>query len=127
MNDPMTTLIARLHRAGSENSKQTEEFRTAIDTLLRWIKDNVYPMRLPCNCEMFPSGEFVRTELSNPPHGTHREILHITIGHRHTVVELNTFARLIADGFLERLCEELEGQSKSFKQTGGRIQSFLKK
>lgn len=127
MHDSMTALVARLYRAGSETSQQTEKLRTAVDTLLKWIKDNVYPMTLPCNCEIFPSGEFVRTELSNPPHGSHQKILHITIGHQHTVAELNAFARLIADGFLEELCNQLEEQSGVFKQAEEKIQSVLKK
>lgn len=123
----MTALVARLYRAGSETSQQTEKLRTAVDTLLKWIQENVYPMTLPCNCEIFPSGEFVRTELSSPPHGSHQTILHITLGYKHTVAELSAFARLIADGFLEKLCAQLEEQNKVFMQTEEKIRSVLKK
>lgn len=125
MSDTLTETVARLHRAGSENSKQTEKLRTAADQLLLWIKENVTISPLPCNCEVTPSGDFVRTALTNPPQGTHKEVLRMQVGTKHRVCQLSAFSQLIADGFLERLSEQMEQQNQRFGQTAAEVEKFL--
>ncbi len=127
MSDTLTEVVARLYRAGSENSKQNEKLRAAANELLQWIKDNAQVAPLPCDCTLYPSGNFVRTALTNPPHGTHRKVLEMRIGEQFTVYQLSAFSQLIADGFLEELCELMESQSQGFERTSDKVREFLPK
>jgi hypothetical protein len=126
MNDSLTESVARLHRAGSEHSHQTKKLRSAADNLLTWLKQNLpSDFGLPCNCTLYPNGEFVRTELTNPPLGTSRTVFNISLGKEHSREELFRFSELIADGFLERLSERLETEATRFKKDAEQTASFL--
>jgi hypothetical protein len=126
MNDSLTDSVARLHRAGSEHSQQTKKLRCAADNLLTWFQQNLPSgFALPCDCAFYPSGEFVRTELTNPPLGTSRTVFNISLGKEHSREELFRFSELIAEGFLEQLSERLEAEAARLEKTIDQTRSFL--
>ncbi len=127
MNGSLTDAVARLYRAGSENSKSTKKLRKAADDLLIWIRDNV-PRELnplPLHCTMYPSGDFTRTALTNPPNGQHVEILRLTIGQEHTLGNLFLFCQLINEGFLDSLSFQLENDAAYMERAADQITKFL--
>lgn len=119
--------VARLDSAGSEHSKSTVKLRLATDKVLTWIKNNLpVGIQLPCGCKLYPSGEFERLTLTNPPNlGTSVMEFRITIGQQHSLSQLHYFSRLIADGFLDQLSERLEEDSRQFNDTTQKIDTFL--
>lgn len=120
--DTLTDSVARLHRAGSENSQSTEKLRVAANTLLRWIKENVPDGHvLPLGCRMFPSGEFVREGLTNHPLGTTREIFRMNLDQEHDRMQLFHFSGLIAEGFIDKLSASLEQEAKVFRDTAQKV------
>ena len=122
--DSLTASVARLHRAGSEDSQQTKKLRLAVDSLLLQLKEIDFSP-LPCSCRLYPSGEFVQTELSNPPFGTDVVVFKVTIGKEHSLPDLFAFSRLIASGFLDKLSEGLESRAKTFGKTSAEISKFI--
>jgi hypothetical protein len=116
MSDKMTESVARLYRAGSENSMQTQKLREAVDRLLTWIKENLEDPNtiLPTGYMFYPSGEFVRKVNCTV-------VLKVAIGQKHGVDQLQSFAKLIADGFLEDLCERIESRAKGFETAASKL------
>jgi hypothetical protein len=126
MSDSLTNAVARLSRAASEYSKQTEKLRASVDTLLRWIQQNIELEPLPLDCKIYPSGEFIRTTpLNKPPLGSHQEILRLTIGQKHSIDQLQAFVRLIGEGFLDQFAEQLEGRAGRFGDAASKVHTFL--
>jgi hypothetical protein len=99
--------------------------RGTIDRLLRWILNYVYPMTLPCDCQIFPSGDFVRTTPLDPSSGKSKEIFRMKIGDKHDVLSPEAFCRLIDDGFINELNNALIRQSEHFSKTFDEISSAL--
>jgi hypothetical protein len=126
MSNSLTESVARLHRAGSENSQQTEKLRQAANDLLIWIRDNVETKPLPCNCTLYPSGEFTHEALDDNS-GSMRVVLLMTIGINHDRYQLHLFSELIAEGFLEELALLLEEETHKFKKTSHKVEKFLTK
>lgn len=127
MNDSLTESVARLYRAGSEHSQQTRKLRKAVDDLISWLLLNVPSdlKPLPCDCQIWPSGDFARYGLTSPPdRGTAITLWRITRGNEHTLPELHQFCKLIADGFLDKLSQLLEKDSGSFKKTSVLLGSY---
>lgn len=120
MSDKLTESVARLYRAGSENSMQTQKLCEAVDRLLTWIKENVEAEDLPCDCIIYSSGEFMRVVSG-------QLILYVTIGKQHSVKELHRFAELIAEGFLDKLCKQMESRAKTFSGSVEKIEQFLER
>jgi len=128
MNDGLTESVARLYRAGSEHSQQTVKLRKAVDSLLSWMDKNLPTgFVLPCDCKLWPSGEFARLSSTGPVNlfFDQKALFKVTIGHEHTLNELLGFSKLIADGFLDKLSEKLETQAMAFQKTSKQIDSFV--
>ena len=125
MKDTLTESVARLYRAGSEHSQQTKKLRVAVDTLLMWLKQNLPDgFVLPCNCKLYPSGEFVCT-YDGDFSGDQKLLFKITIGHEHTLSQLSNFTGLIAEGFLDKISKGLEDKSVRFKTSVQKIEMML--
>ena len=75
---------------------------------------------LPCDCRLYPSGEFVRTD--NKKVDT---IFRIVRGQEHARYELFCFAQLVADGFLDELSAKLEAEATKLKEASNKIGPFL--
>lgn len=125
MNTSTSEDFEKLSQTGESLLEETEKLRAAVDALLTWIRDNCSNITLPCSCIIFASGDFIRTGLSNPPHGHHETILSIKIGQKYTQYDLNAFAQLISEGFLEKLYNLLEERRKAYVETRGKIQTAL--
>ena len=122
MKDSLTESVARLYRAGSEHSQQTQKLQVAVDSLLRWIKEKIpNDFVLPCDAYMYPSGEFEWKELW----GDRMSPRIITLGTEHSVFDLVCFSKLISDGFLDKLSEKLEAEAMTFQKTSKQIDSFV--
>lgn len=119
MADSLTDSVARLYRAGSEYSQQTQKLRIAVDELIKWLMENIPTgFQLPLGCQVYPSGEFTRSGLSNPPNlGTTVILWKMTRGTEHTMINLNNFSFLIAEGFVEKLIERLNGETQRYQKT----------
>src|ERR1035441_8325367 len=111
MSNALTESVARLYRAGSEHSQQTEKLREAVDNLLTWFKSNLPGgFELPCHCSFWPSGEFIQHRDESKTRG----IFQISLGQEHSQHDLLLFSKLIADGFLYKLSEKLETEAVTF-------------
>jgi len=127
MNDSLTESVARLHRAGSEDSHQTQKLRNAVDNLLTWMIQNLPTgFTLPYDCTLYPNGNFVRVELTNAPFDTSfRTVFNISIGKEYSREELFHFSELIANGFFKKLIDKLATESAEFEKTVEQTESFL--
>jgi len=122
MADSLTESVARLYRAGSEHSQQTEKLRIAVDNLLLWMKINIpFGFKLPDNCKIYPSGEFVQYD--NSLFGKRK--FGLEMGKVHLLQELSEFSKLIADGFIERLVDKLEENTKEMQRADEKICTLL--
>jgi hypothetical protein len=127
MSDSITGSVARLYRAGSEHSQQTEKLRKAVDDLITWMIENIPDdlKPLPCNCTVWRSGDFARNGLNGQSGmGTSIELWRITRGQKHALTELLQFSELIADGFLDELSILLENQSMKFEEASTKLFQF---
>ncbi|HTK33051.1 MAG TPA: hypothetical protein VL335_00685 [Candidatus Paceibacterota bacterium] len=123
MSNSLTDSVARLQRAGSEHSQQTKKLRIAADNLLTWLKNNIPAgFNLPCHCEIYPSGEFLRRS----PGGVDANFK-MTISQEHSVDSLMKFSYLIEEGFLDQLSQALEVDAHRFKDAAEKTESFLAK
>ncbi|MDR3558149.1 MAG: hypothetical protein P4L61_01320 [Candidatus Pacebacteria bacterium] len=127
MSDTLTESVARLHRAGSEYSQQTQKLRKAVDDLLKWMRENLPPeFKLPCGCKLWPSGEFVQHHPDcSDFDDIHNQLFKVSLGEKHTLHQLTHFSKLIAEGFLEKLCEKMEAESRRLEPVTEQIQAFL--
>jgi len=122
MTDSLTASIARLYRAGSEYSQEAEKLRQSADALIDWLlKNRLDNIDLPMRCRVWPSGEFKGGY--TPPFGKFRG-LHLQRGQPHHRSQLLLFSQLIADGFLDRLSEQLEEEAETFRRASTRANSF---
>jgi hypothetical protein len=132
MSDTLTESVARLYRAGSEHSKQTEKLRLATDKLLEWILKNVPDdIHLPCNCKIWPDGTFKQFEQNSRIREiimlgniNEKNIFEITIGQKHSINQLQAFCKLIADDFIEKLGNLLHNQATTFDIVANKIGSL---
>ena len=122
--DSLTASVARLYRAGSEHSQQTQKARKAVDDLLTWmIKNLPSNLQLPCKCRLYPGGEFVQW-VTDPDKGPHQK-LEITRGREHSLSNLLDFSQLVSEGFLDELAKLLEDRSATLGEMTGKINSFI--
>ena len=122
MSDSFTESVARLHRAGSEYSEQTKKLRKAVDTLIEWLTKNIPAgFNLPCNCEVYPSQEFMRrTNFEGRP------AFHLMKGNEHTKLQLQCIATLIGtESFLDKLIMALAADTQTYADTQRKVAAFL--
>ena len=123
--DSLTASIARLYRAGSEHSQQTQKARKAVDDLLSWMRKNLPPnLQLPCRCRLYPSGDFEQWAENSITKELFQKFI-ITRGQEHSLLSLLDFSKLIADGFLDELVKVLEEKSTTLGKMTGKINSFI--
>jgi hypothetical protein len=126
MKDTLTESVARLYRAGSEHSQQTEKLRKAVDNLLEWMRTYLPPdYKLPFHCRLYSSGDFTY-EVCRGGEGSVRQDFRLTKGKAHSVRDLNLFSMLIADGFIDKISEDLEKQTSVFSATTSKIEVAIK-
>ena len=117
MNDRLTASVARLYRAGSEHSQETEKLRKAVDSLILWLLDHeLADVQLPMCCEVWKDGTFTRSSGG---------FFQVRMGNKHLRDRLQLFSKLIVDGFLEELSTQLEKESITLNATVDKVNSFL--
>jgi hypothetical protein len=115
MGKSLTESVARLHRAGSENSQEAQKLRESTNSVLSWILEHAEGVELAFGCRMWPNGQFTHEE-------THFQI---TRGQRHTREQLLYFSKLIERGLLEELANELQREAGIYRGANKHIQRFL--
>jgi hypothetical protein len=124
MKDTLTEKVARLHRAGSKHSRQTDKLRKAVNNLLEWMRVNLpADYILPFNCRLYPSGEFVYQVCGQ---GTVREDFKLIKDGHHSISDLNLFSILIADGFIDKIIDDMERESSAFSATTLKLKNSVK-
>lgn len=124
MSDSLTESVARLYRAGSEHSQQTQKLREAVDSFIEWLMANIPAgFIMPNGASIYPSGEFVHMGGFDST-----EYFVVARGAEHTRHSLNLFARLIGtENFLEKLSEALEAESRKNAVVTETVNAFLAK
>lgn len=141
MKDSLTASVARLHRAGSEYSEQTKKSREAADRVILWLVKNwPFGLKLPCDCAVYPSGEFVYKNISwwKLPRRIKIWVFEfltwsyfplasftLVCEKEHSIDDLNSFSKLIASGFLDKIAEILEDQAQKQLDMTNQINQFF--
>lgn len=125
MKDTLIKDIEGIYATVSIHRQNTEKLRLVIDTLLGWMEENLPPddFILPFNCKLYPSGDFEYTPCKE---SSVQKSFTLYKGLKHSVSDLNLFSTLIKDGFMAKLIEGLEQQSKFFSDTVSDLKNAMR-